>query len=251
MKNNIYFINQIAVLLIVFTFASCKNNNEVEGKAPRGFGNISYVVKTTSDDAKKVMSISSDTVARPFVDWTYATVYVEKIIFTGKTESWIDTTIVIEKKINIFNRDALVGIIKLPSGSYKDVNVKMICRKSQKSDFAFDFQGTFYTARGRDSIIIGSSFPFEVALSLNNLIIDQAKSYEATFNFDLHKIFTGITSDMIQRDVRSSYTLDNIRKFVIWKGGSQDEPFYDQMIQNWEKVVSISVKEIDSNVIRD
>jgi hypothetical protein len=157
---------------------------------------------------------------------------VEKISFTGKSSNLLDTTITVEKKLNIFSADALAGAIKLPSGSYKDVKVTLYCKKSAKSDLAFDFNGTFTNTKGGiDSVKVGSSYPFEANLTVND---------KATFNFNLNKVLTGISNAMLQT-VGGRAVGGNKMLYIIWKGGSADEPFYDQVIRNWQAVASVLV----------
>jgi hypothetical protein len=61
----------------------------------------------------------------------------------------------------------LTGIIQLPTGSYKDVKVKLLARKSEKSELAFSFKGIFLNTKGRiDSVRVASSYPFEANLDV-------------------------------------------------------------------------------------
>jgi hypothetical protein len=175
------------------------------------------------------------------VTWSSASVYVEKISFVGISNNLLDTTIKVEKKLNIFNENALAGVIKLPAGSYKDVKVKLFCRKSMKSDLAFNFKGVFTNGNGRqDSVLVGSSFPFEADLLVTEIVIEPSNNYTAVFNFDLSKVLTGIS----RREMESAGSYlgkDGTRNYSIFKGGSADEPFYDQVIQNWQNVASAIV----------
>jgi hypothetical protein len=243
----------ISLLLLIGTAAiSCKKDNASE-ELKTGFGNISYFANASGATVKKISSngiktaVSSviDTATTVNVAWSSATVYVDKISFVGKSNSTLDTTITVKKNLDIFNQAALAGVFKLPSGSYKDVAIKLQCRKSMIPElkynyFAFYFKGTFKNIRGGiDSVIVGSSLPFEANLSVNEIVIDASDNYKATFSFDLNKVLKGISTGQME-SADSRYN-NGIKTFYIFKGGSADEPFYDQVISNWQSVASVVV----------
>lgn len=232
--------NSIIVLLVVFVAASCKKSGSPV-KNTIGHGDVSYFAKA-SGTGIKASAIKSNSIlsGQAVVDWSSASIYVEKISFVGKSNNLLDTTISVGKNLNIFSADALAGIIQLPAGSYKEVKVKLFLRKSPKSEMAFYLKGTFINTKGgRDSLLVGSSYPFEVNLGITDITINPSDNYKATFNFDLNKGLTGITTELLQT-ARSSGT-NNPTMYVIWKGGSADEPFYDQVIENWQTVASVTI----------
>ena len=240
------------ILLIGTVVLSCKNDDDATPEKA-GFGNISYFANTSSVNLSKLSSNGIkpgalsivDTATTVNVEWSSATVYVEKISFVGKSNSLLDTTITVKKNLDIFSQDALAGVVKLPSGSYKDVAVKLQCQKSLIPGLAFNyyafyFKGTFKNIHGGiDSVVVGSSLPFEANLSMNEIQIDPSDNYKATFSFDLNKVLTGISTR--QMESAKSYYKDGKRTFYIFKGGSTDEPFYDQVIWNWQSVASVVV----------
>lgn len=230
----------LGTLLVTSAIISCKKDNPSE-KITSGYGNVSYFAKASGSHIKTA-SVKSDTLGgQVSVGWSSASVYVEKIAFVGKSDSLLDTTITIEKKLDIFSADALAGVIKLPAGSYRDVKIKMYFKKSRRSEMAFDFKGTFTnTEGGKDSVMVGSSYPFEANLNVTEIAIDPSGKYNVVFSFDLNRVLTGITTAALQ--TARSYTWpDHKKTYVIWKGGSADEPFYDQVIQNWQTVVNVVV----------
>jgi hypothetical protein len=252
-SRSLFSTRYINLLLIISTAAlSCKKDNDSE-QEKTGFGNISYFANASSSTVKKFSSngiktgFSSvvDTTTTVNVTWSSATVYVDQISFVGKGNSLLDTTITVQKNLNIFSQDALAGVLKLPSGSYKDVVVKLKCRKSMIPGLAFNyyafyFKGTFKSINGViDSVIVGSSLPFEANLSVNEIVIDPADNYKATFSFDLNKVLTGISTR--QMELAGINYKDGKRTLSIFKGGSADEPFYDQVIWNWQSVASVVV----------
>ena len=229
------------ILLIVLVATSCKKNNSVV-KSAWGHGNLSYFAKASGAGIKSAANKSNNILEETaVVNWTSASIYVEKISFVGKSNNLIDTTISVEKNINLFSADALTGIFELPAGAYKDVKVKMFLRKSPRSEMALNLKGTFInTYGGKDSLMVGSSYPFEADLGVTDITINPSDAYHVTFNFNLDKVLTGISTSLLQT-TRSYVGTDNKIIYVIWKGGSQDEPFYDQVIKNWQTVVSASV----------
>lgn len=239
MKHTSMFAKLALAVILTSAIASCKKSQPEKEKS--GFGKISYFAKASSSGFKTT-ALGDSALKTIEVSWSSATVWVEKISFTGRGEGLLDTTIMVEKKLNIFNADALAGVVQLPSGSYRDVKVKMYCRKSPTSDFAFDFKGVFTnTGRGVDSITVGSSFPFEADLTVTDITIDASDDYKATFNFDLNKVLTGFATRNIELKARSYPMINGKMRYIIWKGGSAEEPFYNEVIQNWQNVASVVI----------
>lgn len=239
-------------LLIASAIISCKKeNNQAETKS-LSYGNISYIAKASGSGIKTTASITPDAGFRTFstpdslsktvaVDWASASVYVDKIEFVGQSNSLLDTTITIEKKLDIFNADALAGVIKLPAGSYKNVTIKMFCKKSLKSDLAFNLRGTFTNTKGgKDSVLVASSYPFEANVTVTDIVINASDKYNATFNFNLNKVLTGISNTLLET-AKAFIGKDNKKTYTIWKGGSAEEPFFNQVISNWQTVASVVV----------
>jgi len=232
----------LGLFLIAAAITSCKKSSTTE-ETTAGSGKISYFAKANTSGVATKRSVipdsSSKTVA---VNWSSATVWVEKIGLSALNKNLLDTTIMIEKNLNIFSTDALAGVIQLPAGSYKDVKVKLFCRKSPKSEFAFYFKGTFTnTSGGTDSLQVGSSYPFEANLAVTEMVIGVSDNYKATFSFNLNNVLTGISGKSLELNARRYIGKDNKKLYSIWKGGSADEPFYDQVIQNWQTVAGVEI----------
>lgn len=243
MKRVFLFSNPVlGILLIALAVISCKKADDTAVPATDS-GNISYFAKANISNATTPRAVTADSAAQTIaVNWVSATVWVEKIALAAQGKGTLDTTIMVEKNLNIFSADALAGIIKLPIGSYKDVKVKMFCRKSPRSEFAFDFKGTFTNISGKtDSVRVGSSYPFEANLTVSEIVIGQSDNYKATFSFNLNKTLTGITARALEFGARSYVGKDGKKIYSIWKGGSADEPFYEQVIQNWQSVASVVI----------
>ncbi|WP_293306620.1 hypothetical protein [Pedobacter sp. UBA5917] len=232
----------LGVIFITSAIVACKKNSSNE-ETTVGSGKISYFAKANvmSNSVKKTAVV--DSVSKTVeVNWSYATLWVEKISLAAQGNRLLDTTIMVEKNLNIFNANALAGVVKLPMGAYKDVKVKLFCRKSPRSEFAFDFKGTFINSLGgTDSVKVGSSYPFEANLTVTNLVVDPSDSYKATFSFNLNNVLTGISARSLELGARSYTGQNNKKLYIIWKGGSADEPFYDQVIQNWQTVASVVI----------
>ncbi|MEJ6980779.1 hypothetical protein WG906_09985 [Pedobacter sp. P351] len=230
-------------ILLAVTFAiSCKKGDSPETeKITNGHGNISYFAKALVTGVKTSALKSNTILSTVSVDWSSASIYVEKISFVGKSSNLLDTTIVIEKNMNIFNLDAMAGVIKLPSGSYKDVKVKLFLKKSPKSALAFNLRGTFMNTKGtKDSLIVASSLPFEANLGVNDITLNPSDNYKVTVTFDLNKVLTDISASLIET-VNTNLGTNGLRTYVIWKGGSQDVPLFNKVTTNWQTVSSVVI----------
>lgn len=233
-----------AIILVVFSLLSCSKSNEDVLSEGKGKGKISYYAAAqVSNKSPKSSTLSADSTQNWIaVNWSYASVWVEKISFTAKRAGALDTTIMVQRNLNIFSTDALVGVIQLPEGSYEDVKVKMFCRKSPKSEFAFDFKGTFKNSAGQiDSIRIGSSYPFEADLTVKNMAMQEGDDFKIAFSFNLNNVLAGIKTKSVEAIAGYREGNVNSKNYMIWKGGSKEEPFYDQIMQNWQTVASVSI----------
>lgn len=229
------------VLLVSSVLISCKKDNGQSASGAKGYGNISYFATTSLSAVKTGASSLVTNDNSVVIDWASASVYVTRIAFVGQSGNVLDTTITIGKNLDIFSSSALAGVIQLPAGSYKNVSVKMYCEKSAKSDLAFNLKGTFTNTKGgRDSVMVGSSLPFTANLTINDIVIDPSDKYTATFKFDLTKVMTGITNTLLET-ARTYTSKDNKLTYVIWKGGSAEEPFFNQVVSNWQTVASVVV----------
>jgi hypothetical protein len=243
-------------VLLVATMYGCKKGESQSVQSPSGFGNLSYfaIASATGTVVKSSAIAPTHTVyatradSTVFVDWVSAYLYVEKMSFTGQSNSLIDTTITIEKRLDIFNINVLAGSLKLPSGIYKNVTVKLYCKKSLRSELPFNLHGTFTNTKGtKDSVLVSSSFPFVANLPVNDIIINPSDKYKVVFNFDLSKVLTGITTPLLQT-AHPRIGTDGKKTYVIWKGGSAEEPFFDQVIKNWQTVATVTVTKDSSGM---
>ncbi|WP_207425025.1 hypothetical protein [Pedobacter sp. SYSU D00535] len=234
----------LALLLIASATLSCQKGDDAPGKpGTAAQGEVSYFAKAlgTGTKATAIKSAQVLTDSMVAVNWSSASIWVEKISFVGMSNKMLDTTIIVGKNMNIFDSDALAGVFKLPSGSYTNVKVKLLLRKSPKSELAFYLKGTFENSRaGRDTVVVASSLPFEANIAVNDFNIQPQDNYKVVFNFNLDRVLAGIKTRALEHAV--SYNGSSDRKtYYIWKGGSDDVPFYQQVSQNWQTVASVVV----------
>lgn len=231
-----------AALLVTLAVISCEKEDSPEEKTEvklSGKGKVSYFAKALGTAPKVSASTLADSSTTPaYVKWSAASIYVEKISFTARNGSLLDTTISVQKNLNILNADVLTGVFNLPAGSYKDVKVKLFLKKANYPDLAFNLRGTFVNKNGgTDSIMVASSLPFEANLSVNDVTINGSDNYKVVFNYNLDKVLAGISADALQAGA-SSNVVGGKKMYFIWKGGSQDVPFYDAVTKNWQSVAS-------------
>ena len=239
----------LAVLVLAILFISCEKNetpaksetSKENGTGKSGNGRISYFAKASGTVPKGSKAKTAQVlVDSTYVQWSSASIFVEKISFVGRNGSLIDTTIRVGKNLNILNEDVLTGVFNLPAGSYKDVKVKLYLRKNNWPEIAFKLHGTFINYHGgQDSVMVGSSLPFEANLAVNDITINPSDDYKVVFNFNLDKVLTGISMGQLQ--TADNGVIDGKRIYAIFKGGSQDVPFFDQVTENWQNVASAEI----------
>ncbi|WP_242691675.1 hypothetical protein [Desertivirga arenae] len=229
----------LTALALVALTVSCSKEDKVDATVSGGKGKVSYFAKASGTaPGGSVIKTSETPPASSYVKWSSASIFIEKISFVGKNNNTLDTTILVGKNLNILNADVLTGIFNLPAGSYKDVKVKLFLKKANYPELAFNLKGTFENKiGGTDSIMVASSLPFEANLSVNDFTISASDSYKVVFNFNLDKVLAGISSSQLQAGAGSN-VVGGKRTYYIWKGGSRDEPFYNEVTANWQTVAS-------------
>lgn len=236
-----------ALLLVLLLVISCKKQETAEVKTGRK-GKVSYFAKASGTAPKGTIAKTADSSASAvYVKWSSASIFVEKISFVARNNSLLDTTIIVGKNLNILNADVLTGVFNLPAGLYRDVKVKLFLKKANYPDLAFKLNGTFENKEGgTDSIMVASSLPFEANLEVNDITInssdDYSDNYKVVFNFNLDKVLAGISASDLQAAANSNVR-DGKRTYYIWKGGSQDVPFYNQVTTNWQSVASALISQ--------
>ncbi|WP_256010147.1 hypothetical protein [Desertivirga xinjiangensis] len=236
----------LAILVLAILFVSCeKPETPAKAETPNengtvkpANGSISYFAKASGTAPKGSKTKTAQVLAdSTYVQWSSASIFVEKISFVGRNGSLLDTTIWVRKNLDILNTDVLTGVFSLPAGSYRDVKVKLFLRKANYPELAFNLGGTFISYQGtRDSLIVASSLPFEADLAVNDIIINASDSYKVVFNFNLDKVLAGISMGTLQS--LNPHVTEGKRIYTIWKGGPQDVPFFNQVAENWQTVAS-------------
>ncbi|WP_242695743.1 hypothetical protein [Desertivirga brevis] len=232
----------LTALAIMLFSISCSKDESTDQKPPEvtlsGKGKVSYFAKASGSATSGIVKTLETPASSSYVKWSSASIFIEKIAFVGKNGSVIDTTITVNKNLNILNSDVLTGVFNLPAGSYKDVKVKLFLKKAGFPELAFNLKGTFVNKTGgTDSIMLASSMPFEANLGVNDFTITASDNYKVVFNYNLDKVLAGISSTKLQEEARSHLS-GGKKMYSIWKGGSQDEPLYNEVSANWQTVAT-------------
>ncbi len=230
----------LGILITSLFFNACNDKEEIKPvETTKKQVNVSYFVSAATIAKKgfSVKTLAVDSSAIPFVTWSTATIYVENISLSSNGTQPIDTTIIVNKKIDLFGADVLAGVFKMPTGSYNNVKVKMKLRKSPQSDFGFQLNGTFKGSNNKIyNLQLGTSDVFEVNVTVANFIADSSQDIKVAFSFDIERILKGITPQMLQMYPNTYFPSD----IYIHASGSSVSPLFSQIASNWQRIAKVT-----------
>ncbi|SEO05129.1 hypothetical protein SAMN05192574_105118 [Mucilaginibacter gossypiicola] len=238
MKKNLY----TAIIALSALAISCKKDNGANKTAQTGSAKISYFAQAkTINGAKsslKLNDVIDSSAISPPVTWSSATIFIDQISFNGVTgNNTVDSTITVQKKVDMLSANPYVGDIQLPVGSYNNVKSRLLMRKSQHSDLTFELSGTFVNTKGVvTSLYIGNSDLFNVNLNVNNVAVEKGSTYNMVFNFELNKVLAGITIQQLENAYK-----DPNRVNAVYISSSVSVDLYNKIKSNWENLSSVYI----------
>jgi len=243
MKKYLYTIIIAASALTI----SCQKDKNSHKSTQTGSTKISYFAQAkTINGAKsslenkflKLNATVDSSAISPAVTWNSATIFIDQISFNGSMgNGTVDSTITVQKKVDMLSSNPYVGDIQLPVGSYKDVKSRLLMRKSQHSDLTFELNGTFTNSKGiLTSLYIGNSDLFNVNLNVNNVVVEKSSTYNMVFNFELNKVLAGITIQQLENAYK-----DPNRVNAVYISSSVSIDLYNKIKSNWENLSSVYI----------
>lgn len=231
-----------AVIALSVLAISCKKDNSASKTTQTGSTKISYFAQAkTLNGAKSSLRLNDvidSSAISPAVTWSSATIFIDQISFNGVTgNSTVDSTITVQKKVDMLSANPYVGDLQLPVGSYNNVQSRLLMRKSKNSDLTFELYGTFTNTKGIvTSLYIGNSDLFNVNLKVNNVVIEKNSTYNMVFNFDLNKVLAGITIQQLENAYK-----DPNRINAVYISSSVSIDLYNKIKSNWENLSSVYI----------
>lgn len=209
--------NNIKIAIVVLALAtglfSCKKDGSVDplsAGSKVSFGlkadNASMVLASTSGMAVNGIGTNA---ASPVINWTAGTANVTKFQFEAK-KAGVKTEIEVTglKNINLFAVDPSFFPSKIDTGTYSEIEVKLVLAKASGTNIPLQLKGSFTKTDGTVvPVELDVNDDMVLKTEINNVVIDNTTDLKTTFMLHLNKIFSGITAADLSAATLTSGTI--------------------------------------------
>lgn len=196
MKNKTFKVIGLAVFSAMAILSSCTKDDAI------GSGKINYQVKSTGSTAK----IESNGIASGLVgvtgssntlSFTSGSLNVSEIDFEAEKEN-MELEYELKKFMNIdlFNLGPVLGGISVPDGVYKEVELKLVLKKSTDNTVPFSLKGAYKDAGGATTPVeFYFNEDFEMEVEAEDVTISSSNDYIGLINLQLNELLSNISAN--------------------------------------------------------
>ena len=192
MKNLIKF--GMAALSSVLILSSCAKDDS------SGSGKLSYRVKpsnftasiaSTGSGSGLIVGINTNS----SVTFTSGSLYISEIDFEAESKNnEIEYELKQALSVDLFNLSPLLGSITIPDGTYDEVELKLVLKKST-SNIPLTLKGSYTDGTGaKIPVEFYFNEDFEVEVEAENIVVNGNKDYIGLINIQLNKFMSNVIS---------------------------------------------------------
>jgi hypothetical protein len=183
----------LALLGAFVILASCTKNDTV------GSGEVKYQVKPTgftgtvasSSTASGLIGVigSSNTLT-----FTSGSVNVSEIDFEAESKT-VEIEYELKKFVNVdlFNLSPILGSVNIPEGTYDEVEIKLVLKKSTDNTIPLTLKGTYKDVNGATTPVeFYFNEEYEIEVEAEDVIIGSNADYIGLINIQLNKLLVNI-----------------------------------------------------------
>lgn len=205
---NLKHKNSIRFAFILLTSAvglySCKKDSSTDAAVD---SQISFSVKA-DQTASTISNASTGVTAAsvPSITWTEGVANVTKFEFEAKKGN-VKKEIEVSglTNINLFAIDPTVVKSVIDTGTYKEIELKLVLTKSLTAAIPLVLKGSFTAADGTViPVEVDVNEDLTVKAEVNNVTIDSSTDLKTTIMLHLNKIFAGISLSDLSAAVKTS-----------------------------------------------
>lgn len=182
------------ILGALFTLAACNKDDSF------GNGKLSYRINPSNFTSSIGLIASASglpviTNSNSSITWTSAGLNITEIDFEAESNNNpIEYELKQAIRVDLLNLSPVLGNITLPVGSYDEVELKILLRKSATKEIPLTLKGTYTDSNG-------VKIPFEfylnedidIEVEAEDIVIDGKSDYTGMINVQLNKFLTNIT----------------------------------------------------------
>ena len=164
---------------------------------------------TTNATSSLVVNATSAPISNASIKWTSAVANISRFKLEAKKgNTQVEITTKNISNLDLLSIDPATVSAKIDTGSYKEIEVKVLLVKSSGTDIPLTVKGTFTT-------LGGAVVPIELDYNENailkaeveNVTVDATTNVTAKLNFHLNKLLTAIPASQIDAATRTSGTI--------------------------------------------
>ncbi|MCR8557791.1 hypothetical protein KXD93_09070 [Mucilaginibacter sp. BJC16-A38] len=202
----------IVALALATSLFSCKKDSGVSPSSSSP-AKISFGLKADNPSFSLAsapgLTINSTTSSASVINWTAGTANVSKFQFEAKKAgSKIEIESTGLKNINLFAIDPSFLPVKIDTGTYSEIEVKLVLAKSTSAAIPLQLKGSFATAGGTVvPVELDVNDDLVIKTEIKSVVIDATTDLKTTFMLHLNKIFSGITAADLEAATLTSGTI--------------------------------------------
>ena len=208
MKNRIQknFKGALAFLLgVTVILTSCSKDEAI------GSGELQYQVKpagftgtiaSTGTSSGLIGVVGSSNT----LSFTSGSVNVSEIDFEAESET-IEIEYELKKSltIDLFNLSPILGSVNIPEGTYEEVELKLVLKKSTDNTIPLTLKGTYKDANGLSTPVeFYFNDEFEIEIEAENVLVQSNTDYIGLINLQLNKLLVNIGSNDISAATKTN-----------------------------------------------
>ncbi len=182
------------ILGALFTLAACNKDDSF------GNGKLSYRINPSNFTSSIGLIASASglpviTNSNSSITWTSAGLNITEIDFEAESNNNpIEYELKQAIRVDLLNLSPVLGNITLPVGSYDEVELKILLRKSATKEIPLTLKGTYTDSNG-----VKRPFEFylnediDIEVEAEDIVIDGKSDYTGMINVQLNKFLTNIT----------------------------------------------------------
>ena len=195
----------LALVGVMLILSACSKDDAI------GNGEVKYQVKpagftgtvASSGTSSGLIGIvgSSNTLS-----FTSGSVNVSEIDFEAESKS-VEIEYELKKFVNVdlFNLSPILGSINLPEGTYDEVELKLVLKKSTNNVIPVTLKGTYRDANGINTPVeFYFNEDFEIEVEAEDVVINSKSDYIGLVNLQLNKLLFNIGSNDLSGAIRTN-----------------------------------------------
>jgi hypothetical protein len=208
MKNSLSSFKSTLTLLVlsgIILFSGCKKDSatpDAGSSTKIAFGvmadNLTTNLSAVNPNQVGVFSVSA-------VTWTFGEANIFKFKFEAKkglTKTEIETSQL--QSVNLFALSPTFINATIDTGTYKEIEVKVVLKESTTAAIPLLLKGTFTTGAGvAVPLELSINENLEIKVEVENVVVDNSTNVQSLVSLHLNKLLTGISSATLDAATRT------------------------------------------------